>query len=121
MGNSGLKHLENDMAKKAKKIEEDRALREIERALKATRKDVKIRVNTFIDLAIYDALNAKAESSGEKYQTLHNKYLRAEVFKEISKADIKAIKIDTNVIEFFFFQGNSSHSYSFFINNVRVG
>jgi hypothetical protein len=50
-------------------------------------------VNTFIDLDIYDALNAEAETSGEKYQTLLNKYLRAVVFKEVSESDIKAIKI----------------------------
>lgn len=67
--------------------------KELEKALKAPRKDVKIRVNTFIDLDIYDALNAEAEVTGEKYQTLLNKYLRAVVFKEVSKSDIKAIKI----------------------------
>lgn len=66
---------------------------ELKKALKAPRKDVKIRVNTFIDLDIYDALNAEAETSGEKYQTLLNKYLRAVVFKEVSESDIKAIKI----------------------------
>jgi uncharacterized protein (DUF4415 family) len=66
---------------------------ELKKALEAPRKDVKIRVNTFIDLDIYDALNAEAETSGEKYQTLLNKYLRAVVFKEISASDIKAIKI----------------------------
>ncbi len=66
---------------------------ELKKALKAPRKDVKIRVNTFIDLDIYDALNAEAETSGEKYQTLLNKYLRAVVFKEVSNSDIKAIKI----------------------------
>jgi uncharacterized protein (DUF4415 family) len=66
---------------------------ELKKALKAPRKDVKIRVNTFIDLDIYDALNAEAEISGEKYQTLLNKYLRAVVFKKVSESDIKAIKI----------------------------
>jgi len=66
---------------------------ELKKALKAPRKDVKIRVNTFIDLDVYDALNAEAETSGEKYQTLLNKYLRAVVFKEVSESDIKAIKI----------------------------
>lgn len=66
---------------------------ELKRALNAPKKDVKIRVNTFIDLDVYDALNAEAKASGEKYQTLLNKYLRAVVFKEVSQSDIKAIKI----------------------------
>lgn len=59
----------------------------------APRRDVKIRVNTFIDLDIYDALNEEAEKTGQKYQTLLNKYLRAPVLQEVSEADIKAIKI----------------------------
>lgn len=65
----------------------------LDRALKAPRRDVKIRVNTFIDLDIYDALNVEAEKTGQKYQTLLNKYLRAAVLQEVSEADIKAIKI----------------------------
>lgn len=65
----------------------------LDRALKAPKKDVKIRVNTFIDLDIYDALNEEAEKTGQKYQTLLNKYLRAAVLQEVSEADIKAIKI----------------------------
>lgn len=64
-----------------------------ERALKAEPRDVKIRINTFIDADIYDALNEEAERTGQKYQTLLNKYLRAAVLKEVSEADIKAIKI----------------------------
>jgi len=67
--------------------------REIERALNAPKRDVKIRVNTFIDLDIYEALNDEADRTGQKYQTLLNKYLRAAVLKEVSEADIKAIKI----------------------------
>jgi uncharacterized protein (DUF4415 family) len=65
----------------------------LKKAIKAPKKDVKIRVNTFIDLDIYEALNNEAMASGEKYQTLLNKYLRAAVFKEVSLSDIKAIKI----------------------------
>lgn len=65
----------------------------IEKALNATDKDIKIRVNTFIDYDIYEALNNEAERTGQKYQTLLNKYLRAAVLKEVSEADIKAIKI----------------------------
>ena len=65
----------------------------LDKALNARRRDVKIRVNTFIDLDIYDALNQEAEKTGQKYQTLLNKYLRAAVLQEVSEADIKAIKI----------------------------
>lgn len=65
----------------------------LDRALNAKRSEVKIRVNTFIDLDIYDALNEEAEKTGQKYQTLLNKYLRAAVLQEVSEADIKAIKI----------------------------
>lgn len=67
--------------------------RDLERALNAPKKDYKIRVNTFIDLDIYEALNEEAERTGQKYQTLLNKYLRAAVLKEVSESDIKAIKI----------------------------
>lgn len=64
-----------------------------ERALNAPDSSVKIRVNTFIDLDIYKALHEEADRTGSKYQTLLNKYLRAAVLKEVSEADIKAIKI----------------------------
>ena len=52
-----------------------------------------MRVNTFIDLDIYEALNEEADRTGQKYQTLLNKYLRAAVLKEVNESDIKAIKI----------------------------
>jgi len=71
-----------------KKLEED-----LNRALNAPKKEFKIRVNTFIDLDIYEALHDEADRTGAKYQTLLNKYLRAAVLKEVSEADIKAIKI----------------------------
>ncbi len=67
--------------------------KEAMRALNAPDSRVKMRVNTFIDADIYDALNEEAERTGQKYQTLLNKYLRAAVLKEVSEADIKAIKI----------------------------
>lgn len=67
--------------------------RDIEKALNAPKRDVKIRVNTFIDLDIYEALNNEADSTGQKYQTLLNKYLRAAVLKEVNESDIKALKI----------------------------
>lgn len=63
------------------------------RALNDPETRLKIRVNTYIDFDIYDALNEEAERTGQKYQTLLNKYLRAAVLKEVSEADIKAIKI----------------------------
>jgi hypothetical protein len=65
----------------------------IDEAIQAPKKDVKIRVNTFIDLDIYEALNDEADETGQKYQTLLNKYLRAAVLKEVSASDIRAIKI----------------------------
>ncbi len=82
------KSLKNGKSTLKTKLEKD-----LEVALKAPRKEAKIRVTAFIDLDVYDALNEEAASSGEKYQTLMNKYLRAAVLKEISAADIKAIKI----------------------------
>ncbi|MGE3610917.1 MAG: hypothetical protein AB7I27_15105 [Bacteriovoracaceae bacterium] len=65
----------------------------VKRALSATDKEIKIRINTFIDFDIYKALQEEAERTGQKYQTLLNKYLRAAVMQEVSEADIKAIKI----------------------------
>ena len=76
-----------------KKLSKKELSKEIDRALKAPKRDVKMRVNTFIDLDIYEALNDEADRTGQKYQTLLNKYLRAAVFKEVSESDIKAIKI----------------------------
>ncbi len=85
------------MKKKSKKsgtrISDEEFDLALDKALNAKRSEVKIRVNTFIDLDIYDALNEEAEKTGQKYQTLLNKYLRAAVLKEVSEADIKAIKI----------------------------
>ena len=71
--------------------------KELDRALNAPKKDVKVRVNTFIDLDIYEALNEEADRTGQKYQTLLNKYLRAAVLKEVNESDIKAIKIALGV------------------------
>jgi uncharacterized protein (DUF4415 family) len=65
----------------------------LDEAIRAPKKDAKIRVNTFIDLDIYEALNFEAEKSGQKYQTLLNKYLRAAILQEVDETDIKAIKI----------------------------
>lgn len=67
--------------------------KEIQKALNAPKRDVKIRVNTFIDLDIYEALNDEADRTGQKYQTLLNKYLRAAVLKEVNESDIRAIKV----------------------------
>ena len=76
-----------------KKLSKKQLSKEIDRALKAPKREVKMRVNTFIDLDIYEALNDEADRTGQKYQTLLNKYLRAAVLKEVSESDIKAIKI----------------------------
>jgi uncharacterized protein (DUF4415 family) len=85
-----MKKRSKDNGYRSSDDEIDKAL---ERALNAPKRDVKIRVNTFIDLDIYEALNDEADRTGQKYQTLLNKYLRAAVLKEVSEADIKAIKI----------------------------
>lgn len=68
-------------------------LEDLEKAIKAPKREAKIRVNTFIDADVYMALQDEAERTGQGYQTLLNKYLRAAVFKEVNEADIKAIKI----------------------------
>lgn len=85
------------MKKRSKKpgsrISDDEVSKALEKALNAPKRDVKIRVNTFIDLDIYEALNDEADRTGQKYQTLLNKYLRAAVLQEVSEADIRAIKI----------------------------
>lgn len=85
--------MKNPLKKRGTRISDEELSEEITRALNAPKRDVKIRVNTFIDLDIYEALNDEAEKTGQKYQTLLNKYLRAAVLKEVSEADIKAIKI----------------------------
>lgn len=74
-----------------------RFIDDAERALNAPDNRVKIRVNTFIDADIYDALHDEADRTGQKYQTLLNKYLRAAVLKEVNESDIKAIKIALGV------------------------
>ncbi len=83
--------------KPGKRISDEELSREIDRALEASDRDVKVRINTFIDYDIYEALNDEAERSGQKYQTLLNKYLRAAVLKEVNESDIKAIKIALGV------------------------
>jgi uncharacterized protein (DUF4415 family) len=79
--------------KRGTRISDEAVSKAIEKALNAPKRDVKMRVNTFIDLDIYEALNDEADRTGQKYQTLLNKYLRAAVLKEVSESDIKAIKI----------------------------
>ena len=59
-----------------KKIGEKQALKEINEALEASRKDNKIRITTMIDGDVLDSLKKKAESEGLKYQTLLNNILR---------------------------------------------
>ncbi len=83
--------------KLGKRISDEELSREIDRALEASDRDVKVRINTFIDYDIYEALNDEAERTGQKYQTLLNKYLRAAVLKEVNESDIKAIKIALGV------------------------
>ena len=80
-----------------KRISDEELSQEIDRALEAPDRDIKVRINTFIDYDIYEALNNEAEQTGQKYQTLLNKYLRAAVLKEVNESDIKAIKIALGV------------------------
>lgn len=80
-----------------KYISDEELSREIDRALEAPDRDIKVRINTFIDYDIYEALNNEADRTGQKYQTLLNKYLRAAVLKEVNESDIKAIKIALGV------------------------
>jgi uncharacterized protein (DUF4415 family) len=47
-------------------------------------KNIKIRVTTFIDLDILEALKKEAARSGKKYQTLLNEKLRKTIFEEES-------------------------------------
>lgn len=93
--------MKKNSKKRGSNISEDKWDEEFEkaalRALEAPDSAAKIRVNTFIDLDIYKALNKEAERTGIKYQTLLNKYLRAAVLKEVSEADIKAIKIALSI------------------------
>jgi uncharacterized protein (DUF4415 family) len=83
--------------KLGRRISDEELSREIDRALEAPDRDIKVRINTFIDYDIYEALNEEAERTGQKYQTLLNKYLRAAVLKEVNESDIKAIKIALGV------------------------
>jgi uncharacterized protein (DUF4415 family) len=83
--------------KPGKRISDEELSREIDKALEAPDRDIKVRINTFIDYDIYEALNEEAERTGQKYQTLLNKYLRAAVLKEVNESDIKAIKIALGV------------------------
>jgi len=39
-------------------------------------KNIKVRINTYIDLDVIDALKKEAKRNGEKYQTLLNQKLR---------------------------------------------
>jgi uncharacterized protein (DUF4415 family) len=43
-------------------------------------RNIKIRVNTFLDLDVVKALKAEAERTGSKYQTLLNQRLRDSIF-----------------------------------------
>ena len=78
---------------KTKKEKEKELEDALNKALGAPKRDTKVKVNAWIDADIFEALIDEAEATGGKYQTLLNKYLRAAVLKEVSHADIKAIKI----------------------------
>ena len=50
--------------------------------------NVKIRITTFIDLDIYEALKTKAAQDGVKYQSLLNQILRKNIIQKESKSEI---------------------------------
>ncbi len=82
----------------AKKIGEAQALKEINEALKASRKDHKVRITTMIDGDVLDGLKKKAEDEGVKYQTLLNNILRDTLV--LNKKDpIKVILARLNKLE----------------------
>ena len=56
-------------------------------------KNVKVRITTYIDLDIIEELKVQAAEENEKYQNLLNKYLRACVFKEVKKSDLRMLAI----------------------------
>lgn len=89
--------MKKNSKKPGKRISDEELSREIDRAIEAPDRDIKVRINTFIDYDIYEALNEEADRTGQKYQTLLNKYLRAAVLKEVNESDIKAIKIALGV------------------------
>lgn len=55
---------------------EDKFLSDVESAISAPRKNVKVRVTAMIDADVLDELRAQAEASGVGYQTLLNMKLR---------------------------------------------
>ena len=81
------------MKKQSKKTgKKPSILNEIQEAMNASKDEKKVRVTCWVDLDVYESLNEEASRTGSKYQTLLNKYLRASVLREVSEADIKAIK-----------------------------
>ena len=73
-----------------KKIGEKKALEQIEKALKAPRKEQKIRITTMIDGDVLDELKKQAKEQGVGYQTLINRYLRTLVL-EADMEEVKAL------------------------------
>lgn len=73
------------MVKKISKTKEEQFLRETEEALKAPKKDHKIRISTMLDGDVLEALKIEAEKEGMKYQTFLNHFLRkAFIDRELS-------------------------------------
>ena len=83
-----------------KKIGEKKALEKIDKALKSSRKEQKIRITTMVDGDILDELKRQARERGIGYQTLINKYLRSVVLgpdlrevEELISSAVKMIKL----------------------------
>jgi uncharacterized protein (DUF4415 family) len=53
----------------------------------------KVRINTWIDADVINELKRMAEDSGEKYQTLLNRFLRIAVLGELTEADKRIVQL----------------------------
>lgn len=75
---------------KISKKDEDKFIADVEAALKAPRKNTKVRITAMIDADILDELRAVAKDTGIRYQTLLNLKLRESILGEAV--------VDSNVI-----------------------
>lgn len=83
-----------------KKIGEKKALEKIGKALKAPRKEQKIRITTMIDGDVLDELKGQAKERGIGYQTLINSYLRSLVL-EVNMEEVEdLVNSAVRILEF---------------------
>lgn len=74
------------------KAGQKKALKEIEKAIKATRKDHKQRITIFIDGDVLDALKVEASQVGVGYQTLLNQKLRETILDDQTQLTLSSLK-----------------------------